>query len=456
MDRIEVDTIAAISTASGPSAIAVVRVSGPRAAEILARVAPELGPVEPRRMRLASIRDPGSGEPLDQALVALYRAPESYTGEDMVEISGHGGWLGPRLILEALLAAGARAAAPGEFTRRAYLNGRMDLVQAEAVGDLIEGRSRAARRAALGQLDRGLSRRVEALRERLIGLEALLVHHLDFPEEDDPPVPVSRIAEEAERLAHALRGVLATAAEGELLREGALVVLAGRPNSGKSSLFNALLGLERAIVTAVPGTTRDALEAAVSLGGFPFRLVDTAGLRDTAEEVERLGIEVARRYLAAADAVVLCVDAGRAIGGDERAFLVQTDGRPLIVARTKSDLTAETDDLAVGEAARCVRVSAVTGEGLDELRAALAGLVYRGLVRAEPDAPVLTRARQARAVRAALEDVEAFARDLRAGVGPEVAAAHLRPAETALEELLGVITPEDVLDRLFGEFCIGK
>jgi tRNA modification GTPase len=454
----EPDTIAAISTAPGVGAIALVRVSGPRAEAVLAALAPELGALGPRETRLAAIRDPRTRELIDQAVVVRHPGPASYTGEDVVEISGHGGWLGPALLLDACLTAGARLAEAGEFTRRAYLNGRMDLVQAEAVTDLIGGRSRALRRAALGQLDRGLSERVDALRGDLLGLEAVLVHHLDFPEEDDPPFPVASIAARADVVARRLQGLLDTAAEGELLREGALTVLAGLPNSGKSSLFNALLGQERAIVTAVPGTTRDALEATVSLGGFPFRLVDTAGLHDTEDPVERIGVEVARRYLGAAELVLLCVEGARSLDARERAFL-EDAGAPVVVVRTKADLGAHGTGGAVDAppgVCATVRVSALRGDGLSELRGLLPGLAYRSLVAAEANAPVLTRARQARAVASALEEVRSFAGALRAGIGPEVAAAHLRPAESALEELLGTITPDDVLDRVFTEFCVGK
>lgn len=456
-DGVEVDTIAAISTAPGLGAIAVIRLSGPRAMKVLATVAPDLGETEPRRARLTAIRDPRTRELLDRALVNVHPAPASYTGEDVVEISAHGGWLGPALVLEACVAAGARAAEPGEFTRRAYLNGKLDLIQVEAVADLVSGRSAAARRAALQQLDRGLSFRVAELRDALIRLEALLVHHLDFPEEDEPPVALSRIAEEADALAGRLSALLATAPEGELLREGALAVLAGRPNSGKSSLFNALLGQERAIVTELPGTTRDALEASVSLGGYPFRLVDTAGLRDATNLVEGLGIEVARRYLAAADVVLLCVDEPGPLDEEQARFVEERSGRPVVIARTKSDLHGSRDDAEPPRgAAAVVQLSAWTGEGLAELRRALAALVYSGLLQSSPDAPVLTRARQSRSARAALEEVEAFASALRAGVGPEVAAAHLRPAETALEEIVGLITADVVLDRVFADFCIGK
>ncbi|MBW3534072.1 MAG: tRNA uridine-5-carboxymethylaminomethyl(34) synthesis GTPase MnmE [Gemmatimonadetes bacterium] len=453
----DVDTIAAVATAPGAGAVAVVRVSGPAALDVLRRVAPGLDPLPPpRRAALATLRDPASGAPVDRGLVTVFPAPDSYTGEDVVEISGHGGWMAPALVLEACVAAGARPAAAGEFTRRAYLHGKMDLVQAEAVADLVEGRSRALHAAALRQLDRGLSSRLAALRERLVELEALLVHHLDFPEEDEPPVPVSRVVEEGMALAEDLRRLVATAPEGELLREGALTVLAGRPNSGKSSLFNALLGQERAIVTGLPGTTRDALEAVASLGGFPFRLVDTAGLRETEEHVERLGIEVAERYLRAADLVLVCVEAGRDLDVRERTFLERLEGRPAVVLRTKADLAGGSAGDSAGVDVPGVRVSVTSGEGLGRLRTLLPSLVYRGLVASRGEVPVLLRERQARGVQRALDEVEAFAAALQRGVPPEVAASHLRPAETALEETLGVISPEEVLDRVFSRFCIGK
>ncbi len=455
----EPDTIAARATPQGVGAVAVVRLSGPRALDILEAMTPDRdGPPEERRATLARIRDPESGELLDRAVVTVYRGPESYTGEDVVEISGHGGYLAPELVLDACLAAGARTAEPGEFTRRAYLNGKMDLVQAEAVLDLVEGRNRALHGAALHQLERGLSARIGDLRESLVRLEALLTHHIDFPEEDEPPVPLGRVVEAAGDVEERLARLLETAPEGELLREGAVTVLAGRPNSGKSSLFNALLGRERAIVTEVPGTTRDALESVVSLEGFPFRLVDTAGLRDAGDEVERIGIEVARRYLEGADVVLFCAEAGRELGDDERRFVAGMDGVPVVLLRTKVDRTGEGAGAAAGAAAAEAEIatSVETGAGLAELRKLLPSLVYRGLVRAEADAPVVTRRRQVRKLEAALDEVRAFGRALRDGVPPEVASTHLRPAETALEELLGVISPDDVLERVFRDFCIGK
>lgn len=445
------DTIVALATPPGPSATALVRISGDGARSVLGQVAPDCDP-SPRVATLAHVID-GTGERIERALVTWFERPNSYTGEDVVEISGHGGTLGPRLVLDACLEAGARLAEPGEFTRRAYLNGKLDLVQAESILDLIEGDNAALRSAAMVQLDRGLSARLADLRAEIVRLEALLMHHIDFPEEDEPPVPITRIVAEVRALSGALRHLLETAPEGRLLRNGALVVLAGPPNAGKSSLFNALVGEERVIVTDVPGTTRDAVEAAVSIGGYPFRLVDTAGLRDEPDEIERLGIEVSRRYLARADVVLYCQE-GTGDGPAER-FLKLVDA-PVVRVRTKVDAGVDSGTEG-GPEDGVVDVSAHTGRGLGELKSRLRGLVFSGVAKARAEElPVLTRARQIRGVGEAARELDAFAAALNEGVPPDVASAHLKPAETALEELLGVISQEEVLDRVFRDFCVGK
>jgi tRNA modification GTPase len=409
--------------------------------------------------RLVALRHPETGELIDRGLVTYFPAPGSYTGEDTVEISTHGGALTPQLVLDALLAAGARTAEPGEFTRRAYLNGRLDLLQAEAVADLIDGRSRALHRAAVHQMERGLSRRVDDLRTALIGVDALLSYSIDFPEEDEPPVPPERIREATDAVVGQIDGLLATAPEGELLREGALTVLAGRPNSGKSSLFNALLGMERAIVTEIPGTTRDALEATVSIDGYPFRLVDTAGLRETEDRVEGIGIEVARRYLAAADLVLFCAEAGRELEDDERAFLETVEAMRTLLVRTKAD-AAGLDGYVVEMDDTCgcptLTVSATLGDGMPQLRARLLSLVFGVVVAAPVEAPLVTRERHARALRDAREEVVAFLAAMDEGVPMEFAATHLRSAIGELEDLIGTVSVDDVLDRVFGDFCVGK
>ena len=482
LPELAVDTIAALATAAGSGAIALVRISGPDAFQILRALTPNDDDPAPRTATLRSLTDGVSGGLLDRALVTVFPRPDSYTGEHMVEISCHGGWLVPRLILDACVAQGSRLAEPGEFTRRAVLHGKMDLVQAEAVLDLIEGRSKAQHDAALFQVERGLSRRIADLREQLVTLEAHLAHHIDFPEEDDAPVSVDRVVASAIALREALEELLDTAPEGELLREGALTVLAGPPNSGKSSLYNALLGEERAIVTDVPGTTRDALEAVLSVGGFPFRLVDTAGLHDSDDRVEELGIEVAHRYLDRADLVLFCVESCAEIGSAERDFLAGLDV-PIVVLRTKADLRKTKADLEskadlkrAGRASdepgvnhrldaagfngahvcESVELSVVDGTGLGRLHTILPELVYGGLVRTGLSVPALTRARQSEAVRTARDQVVAFIDSLEEGTPVEVASALLRPAETALEELLGVISTDEILDRVFREFCIGK
>ncbi len=470
-DGVGTDTIVARATAPGRAAVALIRLSGAAAIEIAAELsgidaAHAAARWRDRRPRLVSLRRPGSGERLDRALATFFPAPASYTGEDVVEISTHGGFGVPLDVVEACVELGARRARAGEFTQRAYLLGKVDLTQAEAVRDLIETPSARGRSVALHQLERGLARRVSDLRRRLIGLSALLAQHIDFPEEDDPPTPLEAVAREARAVAGDLRRMLATAPAGEALREGALTVLAGPPNSGKSSLFNALIGTERALVTDVPGTTRDALEAVVEIDGFPFRLIDTAGLRAGADVVERLGIEVARRYLAQADVALYCREARDAPTGDasrrraegerreaERLEFLGESSSRVVTVRTKCDRLRDGGE---GRRDGELRVSARTGHGIDDLKKTLRDMVFGGIVEIRDDAPVVTVRRQAARLEEATSEVEGFAAALDGGVPPEVAAAHLKSAETALEEILGVVATDDVLDRVFRDFCVGK
>ena len=387
-------------------------------------------------------------------MVAIrYEAPASYTGEDMLEVTCHGGALIAQLVLDAVLATGARPAEPGEFTRRAFLNGKLDLTQAEAVLDLIEARSPAMHRAAVLQLARGLSARIEELRDELIGLQGLIAYDIDFPEEDEGPIPPERIDEAAADVLRQLEGLLALAPEGELLRDGALTVIAGRPNVGKSSIFNALVGFERAIVTEEPGTTRDAIETVIGVDGYPFRLVDTAGLREGAGHVEGLGIEVARGYLDEADLVVLCVEADRPPGTDEVAF-VEGLAASVVVVRTKADVTSGSPEGDLGSGLE-LPVSAHMGTGLPELRQVLLERAFAG-VRDREETPIVTRARHVRCLERARDDLVAFRTTRREGLPAEISGTHVQDATLALEELLGAVTHEDVLHRVFSAFCVGK
>ncbi|HEY6061395.1 MAG TPA: tRNA uridine-5-carboxymethylaminomethyl(34) synthesis GTPase MnmE [Gemmatimonadales bacterium] len=450
------DPIVALATPPGRGALALIRLSGRGAFDLAARVLRPFRPDPPRRVVRAAVHHPQSGEPIDNVLAVAFPGPASYTGEDMVEISTHGGLLVPAEVVAACVAAGARPAAPGEFTRRAVQNGKMDVLQAEATADLIDAGAPAQRRRALQQLERGLSRRLEALREEILELDALIAYDIDFPEEDEGPVGPERI-ERAWRVARdRVARLLATAPQGERLHAGALVVIAGPPNAGKSSLFNALLGRERAIVTEIPGTTRDAIEAQAVIDGLPFRLVDTAGLRDSDDRVERLGIEVSRRYLGAADLILFCEAGNEGRGtGDALAreeFLASCPA-PVVTVRTKSDLsspTARPPDLP------SVPVSVVTGEGLPELGRRLVEAAFGGLVALGDVEPVVTRERHRVALERALAELDLFWAAHGQGVDAVAAATHLRAAVGALDDLIGVVTPEDVLDRVFASFCVGK
>ena len=445
------DTIVAVASAPGRGAIALVRLSGPDAFKIAAK---HLGlwPIEPRVSQLCDVFD--SDERLDQALITLFPGPNSFTGDDTVEFSTHGGYLIPSTIVAALISSGARQASPGEFTRRDVLNGKLDIVQAEALGDLIDAHSHAMQRTALDQLDGGLSRRLLSLRDDLIGLEALIAYDVDFPEEDDGPVPRQRIAQAVEGITSSLDALLSTAPAGEVIRDGAVVVIAGPPNVGKSSLFNALLGRSRAIVTEIPGTTRDALEAVIDSGKWPLRLVDTAGLRETEDRIERLGIEASERYLASAHVVLACAEDSRSL--EETIDLVgRSSAAPILAVRTKADLVSTRDEYMSSD--DMISVSAETGSGLQELLAAINDSLDSRHGEIVPDLPVLTKARHSKAISTARSELEGFRRAWQEEKLPvTITAVHLRTAVNALEELIGAVDIEDVLDRVFSSFCVGK
>lgn len=445
------DTIVAIATPPGRGALAIVRASGPDALPLARRLARPL-PDAARTATLARIVD-SSAHPIDDAIVVTYRAPASFTGDDTVEITCHGGDIAAASIAAAFVALGARPAEPGEFTRRAVLNGKLDVIQAEAIGDLIDAPTRASHRVALAQLDGGLSRRIQSLRDGIVALEALCAYDIDFPEEDDGPIPAARILSTTEAVTADLDALLATAPMGEVVRKGAVVVIAGAPNVGKSSLFNALLGARRAIVTDVPGTTRDAIEALTEADGWPVRLVDTAGLRESADLVERLGIEVSQEYLDRADVIIACGD------GDESLERVKSvvDALPdtsVILVRTKSDLPAEDGEIAEIPA---IPVSATTGAGLGDITRAIARALAESKGSLRLDAPIVTRERHRSGIERARSELGQFREAWeRKAVPPVMAAVHLRAATRELEEIIGSVDLEDVLDALFRTFCVGK
>jgi tRNA modification GTPase len=409
---------------------------------------------------LCRVSDAADKTLIDHAVVSSFPAPRSYTGEDVVEFSSHGGHAVPEALIGALLRAGAREAHPGEFTRRALLNGKLDLVQAEAIGDLIDASSESMRRLVLHQLDGGLSRQISEVRSRLLDLEALLAYDIDFPDEDHGPLNRTRISDAADAVRTALRLLLDTAPATELVRDGAIVVIAGRPNVGKSSLFNAIVGEMRAIVTDIPGTTRDAIESRVQLNDWPVRLVDTAGLRVTDELVERLGIEVSERYLANAHAVIACDDNAELLR--QTVASVQTlSSAPVVPVLTKSDRDNSSASAAVrdeaGSGHQPVRVSAHTRDGIQPLASRIDALLSGRYGSIPTTRPALTRARQRIAVERALNELDAFREHwISEALPASVAAVHIRAAVSALDELIGAVDVDDVLGRLFATFCIGK
>ncbi|TLD69222.1 tRNA uridine-5-carboxymethylaminomethyl(34) synthesis GTPase MnmE [Phragmitibacter flavus] len=448
------ETIAAISTAFGEAAIGVIRLSGPQAREMAGAVFEGRVPVadlEPRFQHFGRIVD-GNGSTVDSVLLTVFRKPASYTGEDVVEISGHGGILVTRRIYELLLAQGARAAEPGEFTQRAFLNGKMDLTQAEAVMDLIHAQSELALQAATQQLEGRLGKEAEILRDDLIGLVAHLEAYIDFPEEDIDPDTGAAMEARMEGLIGCLQGLLDTAEHGRILRSGARTVICGEPNVGKSSLLNLLTGVDRAIVSAQAGTTRDTIEEMLHIHGLPFRLVDTAGLREhTSDLIEATGMERTRKELAQADVILEVVDGSQPMAEARRVELpAGTSGRVVLILNKSDEATHESWSLAGGLALSCK-----TGAGIETLRAAMKDKVWSGAGR-EQGQLVAINARHQRCFQEAKGGMERALEAFRGQLAPEFVAVDVREALQAVGEVTGRVDVEEILGVIFSQFCIGK
>ncbi|NPB04783.1 MAG: tRNA uridine-5-carboxymethylaminomethyl(34) synthesis GTPase MnmE [Aquificae bacterium] len=454
------DTIAAIATPYGESAIGVLRLSGPDTLEILKKVfRGRSGRLKPRFAHYGLIVDEG-GEPIDEAVVVYYKGPHSYTGEDMAEISVHGNPIILKKVLERLLSAGARLAEPGEFTKRAFLNGKLDLTQAEAVAELISAKTDLARRLALNQLRGALSKEIKPLRDELLTLHALVESSIEFEEEDIPTIEREELKGRLERILERVNRLLETAKAGKYLRRGLKLAIVGRPNVGKSSLFNKLLGQERAIVTSVEGTTRDYLEETLSLGGVPIRLVDTAGIRKATDEVEKIGIERSLRQLEEADLVLFVLDASAQGLTPEELELAEKIARlnkPVLVVLNKADLgrRLELPENFPLKGVPTLAVSAKTGEGIEELKDRI--LEEAGLKGAAEGGQIYVSVRHGELLRRAKAALENALEYLRSDFySPEILMLDLREATDALGEIVGEVTTEDVLGQIFSTFCIGK
>ncbi len=452
------DTIAAIATPPGEGGIGIVRISGPEAVPIAGRLffSPAGRRLDDgtRQIYYGEIRD--GGVAIDEVLVHVMRAPHSYTREDVVEINGHGGAAPLHAILDLVLREGARLAGPGEFTRRAFMNGRIDLVQAEAVIDRIRAQGRAALAAASAASRGVLSKELHSLRESVVLAKAHVEAAIDFPDQDVPSEITPELRRAVADARERMEKLLATADAGRLLREGAAVVIAGRPNVGKSSLFNALLRESRAIVTPRPGTTRDLLHESILIGGISVRLTDMAGLRDTEDEVEKIGVERAREALHEAALILFVVDAETGTVEDDQILAneLSKTGVPLALVINKVDAASRrTIDLAKTPFAATTKVSALTGQGLRELEAAV-GKILLGETSIAPDQALITRAHQKDSLRRALEALHRVESSL--DQSPEFLGLELDEALSALGEITGETTPDEILEHIFGAFCIGK
>jgi tRNA modification GTPase len=444
------DTIVAIATPPGRGGIGVVRISGATASRIAASMAGRAA-LEPRRATLTELRV--DGEPIDRAVVTFFPAPHSYTGDDVVEVSAHGSPVVLRAIVEASMRAGARLAEPGEFTFRAYLNGRIDLVQAEAVQDLVDAVTPLQARTAFDQLEGTLTSRIREIDAALFDLSARLEASLDFPEEGYHFVEPGAAAAEIDAIASQIDALLTDARRGRMVREGAQVAIIGRPNSGKSSLFNRLAGVGRAIVTDIPGTTRDLVTEVIDIDGAAITVVDTAGVHGSpADAVELEGIARARAAEAVADLVLVVLDRSRPMTDDDRTLLTDCTSRLHLVVANKCDLP---DAWQAGEPGDGVlHVSAKDGQGIADLRREI-GVRLSATDRLH-DTPAVTNTRHVHLLSDARAALVRAADATRAGTAEEFVAADLADARARIEEVTGVRTPDDVLEAIFSRFCIGK
>jgi tRNA modification GTPase len=450
------ETIAAISTPPGRGGIGIVRLSGPESAIIAGRLVRLRVPMEHARARLADVLDPESETRVDEALVTWFAAPNSYTAEDLVEIAAHGSPVVLDLLLRRALALGARLAEPGEFTQRAFLSGRIDLTQAEAVRDLIEAQTLTQARLAASQMGGALSARVMPAKHALLELIVLLEAGIDFAEDDLAVAPEAEIMRRVHEIRPPLAALAATFAHGRIVHDGLTLAIVGRPNAGKSSVFNALIERDRAIVTAMPGTTRDTVTERIALGGIPLELVDTAGLREAADEAERLGIVRSREALADAAIVLIVIDATVPLHEEDSRLIASVQGRPALIALNKSDLAGQDSDSAeslTGSGLPVLKTSAVTGQGIAELREAILKLATGGAA-AEPG--MLTSLRHHQAISNAIQGLDDAAVAVANGIPHEMVLLDLYRTLWALDSLTGQTTPDDVLNLIFSTFCIGK
>lgn len=454
------DTIAAISTPPGEGGVGIVRISGEEAFIVAEKVFRPAGKKdwlgEGFKMHYGHIVDCLNGEVIDEVLLTVMKAPRTYTREDVVEINCHGGAVPLRAALKSVLAAGARLAAPGEFTKRAFLNGRIDLTQAESVIDIIRSKTESSLKVAMSQLGGGLSLKIKGLQDNLLGMLARLEAAIDFPEDEVEEKSTAELKKAATEIVRGLDDLIDAAGRGRIFRDGIMTVITGRPNVGKSSLLNALLGRERAIVTDIPGTTRDVIEEMINIRGIPLVLADTAGLRETGDLVEKKGVEKTRLILEEAGLILFLIDAGQGVTEEDTELIRDMDRDKTLLIINKTDIE-ENPRFPVGEEWNLPRVeiSALTGKGIEDLEEMIEQMVTGGRA-TSAESLIISNIRHETVLEQARRSMEDFLALAGQGVPPDLLSIDIRSAWETLGEITGSTVTEDLLDRIFSDFCIGK
>ena len=457
------DTIAAIATAPGEAGIGIVRISGEESIDIADRIfeskeGKKLSQYKPRRITYGYIIDPDRGEKIDEVLVSYMKAPSTYTREDIVEINCHGGMISVKKILGLVLRFGARIAEPGEFTKRAFLNGRIDLAQAEAIMDLVGAKTEKGFDVALNQLEGFLSKEVSKIREKLLDMLAHIEVSIDFAEEDIDEITLDILSEHSKEIEKSIRKLLDTSHTGKIIREGLSTVIVGKPNVGKSSLLNALIRESRAIVTDVPGTTRDTIEEHVSVKGIPLRLIDTAGIRETEDIVEKIGVERSKELFNLADLIIVMLDASSELTKEDLEIIDLIGSKKALIIINKTDLPQKLD---VGEVRGIIKnkdiieISILENIGIEKIEEALIDMVYQGEVRAK-DSMLVTSVRHKDALERALRSIKDAIKAIKEQLPLDFIEVDIRDTWEALGEITGDAVGEDLLDHIFENFCIGK
>jgi tRNA modification GTPase len=453
------DTIVAIATPPGRGGIGVVRLAGPEARAIACAMLRTKRELAPGQALFAELIEPDTGERIDEAVVTFFAKPHSYTGNDVVEISAHGSPVVLRHMVELATSRGARLAEPGEFTMRAFLNGRIDLTQAEAVRDLIESQTLYQAKVAAQQLEGSLSRRLQPIKRKLVELVAVMEAGIDFAEDDVSVLPATEILSRIEEVTAPLEQLHASFAYGKIVHEGLTLAIVGRPNVGKSSLFNRLVERERAIVTATPGTTRDLVTETVALGGIPIKLVDTAGIRHSTDEAESIGIRKSYEALSEADLVLVVLDSTRELSAEDHELLETSSKRRALAVANKSDLVSDAATPVANLKTTNLKIfktSAITGDGIDELRAAILEQVSGQNARGEQETGFLTNVRHQRLVEESLISLQAAVHAVKQSIPHEMIMLDLYGALRPLDAITGETTTDDILNLIFSSFCIGK